>query len=241
LDGHLSEIHRSEPGSNIKSSLGGIRCLQLTSSPGLMDRQQENQRHSWLENIESIAKIISLIVIPVAVASLAPAIQSAISSNELNRRYVELAIQILSRKPVAENGPDADAAQALREWAVDLLNASSPVQLSKVGKQALSAGSISLALDYQKEYTATAYTDPRLNKSTILLCNQSRFPAKVAASNVYMLSKDRNVLARFSTVIRDACPIKNGEIGVRISNETAHHLSEGNAATESEFFILIHN
>jgi hypothetical protein len=180
-------------------------------------------------------------VIPVAVASLAPAIQSAISSNELNRRYVELAIQILSGKPVSEQGPDADAAQALREWAVDLLNASSPVQLSEEAKQALGKGSISLALDYKKEYRAMAYADSRLNKSTILLCNQSRFPAKVAASNVYMLSKDRSMLARFSTIIREDCPIKNGEIGVRISNETAQHLSKGKPGSASEYFILIDN
>ena len=53
---------------------------------------------------------------------------SAISARELNLRYVELALGILSSEPTPEQEP-------IREWAVEIVNLHSPVTISEEARR----------------------------------------------------------------------------------------------------------
>jgi hypothetical protein len=89
-----------------------------------------------LSNLEKVAKILSLIAIPIVVAVIGHQIQNSISSRDTNRRYVEIALSILE-DPIQE---DDQNYSPLRVWAVDLLGATSPVKLSDEAKAALISG-----------------------------------------------------------------------------------------------------
>lgn len=70
---------------------------------------------------------------------------SRTASNEVDATYVNLALTIL-REPVPENGL-SDEGQALRRWAVDVLNETSPVPLNDGLKTAFGSGDLSFRVE----------------------------------------------------------------------------------------------
>lgn len=89
-----------------------------TSVPDEVDLEGEKV---LLERMEKLAKVFSLIAIPVAIAWGGWVVQKEIQDQAIRRDYVQLAISIL-REPKDSNFPDE-----LRGWAVDLLDKSSPI------------------------------------------------------------------------------------------------------------------
>lgn len=91
----------------------------------------------WLEGAKDIALIVSAIAVPVVVAKIGGNVNSAMKESENRIRYVELAINQLRSPPSPET-------TALRDWAVELLDAQSPVKLSEEAKVQLKSKALAL-------------------------------------------------------------------------------------------------
>jgi|SRR5438552_1085288 len=90
------------------------------------------------EVIEKIARILSLLAIPVAIAIVGGLIQNSLAKRSVSQQYVQVAVSILtSREKIDPN---------LRSWAVDLLDDNSPTRLGEVVKRKLKEGSVTLPL-----------------------------------------------------------------------------------------------
>lgn len=73
--------------------------------------------------LRSLAPFISSVLVPLVIAWVGNNYNASIKESENRVRYVELAIAQLVTTPTPET-------QALREWAVEVLNVLSPVKLS---------------------------------------------------------------------------------------------------------------
>jgi WD40 repeat protein len=95
------------------------------------------ETNSKLDGVERLAKILSLIAIPILIAVIGSHIQDAIAKRSVNQEYVRIAVSILSKKPEEVETP-------VREWAVGLLNAHAPISLPKALAKGLLSGELSL-------------------------------------------------------------------------------------------------
>jgi hypothetical protein len=86
-----------------------------------------------LAKAEQMAKIVSLIAIPIIVAWGGWRIQDILARRNTSKGYVELALTIVS-KPKGEIEP------GLRNWAWDLLNANAPTKIAPETLRQLKAG-----------------------------------------------------------------------------------------------------
>lgn len=108
-----------------------IVVIHRTESP------VENKPHDSAQKIEQIAKILSLVAIPLVIAAFGWTIQNVLSQRSLGKDYVQLAVSILT-----EESDNVDP--ALREWAVDLLSENSPTKFSAEIAQQLKTGELKL-------------------------------------------------------------------------------------------------
>jgi len=92
-----------------------------------------------VEHLESWSKIIAAVAIPIVIAIGGWVIQDTVSRQGTNKDYVNLALQILQKETKTEEE------RRMRNWAVDLINASSPVKFDSETTQLLKAGTINLA------------------------------------------------------------------------------------------------
>jgi len=99
--------------------------------------EKRPESNGKLDSLERLAKILSLIAIPILIAVIGSHIQDAIAKRSVNQEYVKIAVSILSKKPEEVEPP-------VREWAVGLLNAHAPIPLPKALAKGLLAGELSL-------------------------------------------------------------------------------------------------
>ncbi|WP_295977637.1 DUF4019 domain-containing protein [uncultured Variovorax sp.] len=92
---------------------------------------------SLLDRLEQASKVVGAIAVPLVVALFGWLIQRQLATQNLSRDYVQLAVSILKE-------PKKEDDQQLRQWAVDLLNAHSPVKLGESVSTKLQSGEISL-------------------------------------------------------------------------------------------------
>ena len=90
-----------------------------------------------LDSIERVSKTFSIAAIPVVLAVGGWLIQRGIADQSAKKEYVQMAISILNSK-----GEGSDA--SLRQWAVDLLNANSPVKIPEDLSKKLQSGAVGL-------------------------------------------------------------------------------------------------
>lgn len=102
----------------------------------LINRTETKPLSRW-NKIEQVSRALSLGAIPVVLAIGGWWIQNALSERSVNKDYVALAVSILSKS-------DKEVDEGLRSWAVDLLNANSPVKFDPKVSQKLSSGEITL-------------------------------------------------------------------------------------------------
>jgi WD40 repeat protein len=88
-------------------------------------------------DFERIARILSLVAIPVVIAIIGALIQATISRSAVSRDYVQLAVTILTS--------GKDTPPELRAWAVDLLDENSPTKFSPEVAARLKSGDINFA------------------------------------------------------------------------------------------------
>lgn len=87
-----------------------------------------------LQKIELIARIASLVAVPVLIALFGWLIQAELSDKSLRKEYVQVAIGILGAQDKSKEN------QALKEWATDLLAANAPTRLSESALKELRTG-----------------------------------------------------------------------------------------------------
>lgn len=90
-------------------------------------------------DIEKIAKVLSLVAIPVVLALFGWVIQNRLSERNVSQEYVKLAVSVLERQKTSE------VPAGLRDWAVDLLNENSPTKFSAETIRQLKSGDINLS------------------------------------------------------------------------------------------------
>ena len=86
--------------------------------------------------IKNWATIFSMVATPIVVAVIGWMVQANISSKEVERDYVNLAMQILMSQP-EKNSDD------LRTWALDVINSKAPIPLTKAAGNEILDGAIS--------------------------------------------------------------------------------------------------
>lgn len=88
----------------------------------------------WLK-FQTLCVVIASLAVPVVIAMIGNTYTDAQKSSEVSVRYVELATSILKTPPTESN-------KALRTWAVEVLDATSPVKLTSQVKLELSKDGI---------------------------------------------------------------------------------------------------
>lgn len=86
-----------------------------------------------LATLERLARILSLMAVPIAVALGGWMIQESQANRTTSQEYVKLAIDVLTE-------PNDKTTPALRAWAVDLLNDNSPTKFSHDALNELKTG-----------------------------------------------------------------------------------------------------
>lgn len=110
---------------------------KLRSREIVIINRSEKQPTSFWSWIDPFSKLLSAILIPLALGIGGWWIQDALSERSVNKDYVALAVSILAKS-------DQEVDQGLRAWAVNLLNANSPVKFDPSTSQKLSTGEIQL-------------------------------------------------------------------------------------------------
>ena len=100
----------------------------------VIHRAEDRTRGRW-DDVEQVAKVLSIVAIPVIVAVVGRRLQDSLSKRTVSQEYVSPAVSILKEK-------ESDA--GLREWAVDLLNSNSPTQFAPEVSQRLREGVLRL-------------------------------------------------------------------------------------------------
>lgn len=88
--------------------------------------QQHESNDAW-KRISIIGTMIATIAIPIVVALIGHWYTTSLKEKEFGVRYVELAISILTEEPQAHT-------QAIRTWAIEVVNAYSSVKISQAAK-----------------------------------------------------------------------------------------------------------
>ncbi|SRR5579871_1918907 len=81
--------------------------------------------------LEDAIKLLSAVAVPLVIAIIGFQVQHSISNAETKAKTLELAIQILQQPMGNPSQP------GLRQWAIDTLEASSPVSLSEDARREL--------------------------------------------------------------------------------------------------------
>jgi len=127
----------------------------------VVNRTEGGSPSGW-DYLERVAKLLSLVAIPIVLGFGGWWIQNALSQRTVSKDYVELAVSILSK---SEGEIDAD----LRVWAVDLLNENSPVPFKPDIAEKLSKGEVSLPTlsrsPWYQPVSALPENDPRKKAS----------------------------------------------------------------------------
>lgn len=110
-----------------------------------------------MSRVETGAKIVSILLIPILIAVLGSIINDTISKRTLSQEYVRIAISIL-------NAEEGTVDNALREWAVELLNQNSPTPFSAETRQRLATGEIGFSPTLQ-----ALLVSPEFQGSSILI------------------------------------------------------------------------
>jgi tetratricopeptide (TPR) repeat protein len=105
---------------------------------------------NYLATAEAIAKILSLLAIPVVLAVVGWLVQDKLATRTVSKDYVQLAVSILSQPKKSEIDP------ALSDWAVELLNENSPVKFSKEVATQLRSGAVTLPGEQAENLRALA-------------------------------------------------------------------------------------
>jgi WD40 repeat protein len=101
------------------------------------DKAEVGGKPDPLAAAESISRIAAAVAIPIVIAIGGWWIQNSITGQSISKDYVLLAISVLEK-------PKDEIDQGIRDWAVDLIDATSPTKFSQETIARLKTGSINL-------------------------------------------------------------------------------------------------
>jgi len=118
------------------------------SSTAVANLDRRPSADKW-SRAEAIAKIVSLVAIPIILAVVGWLVQDKLASSTVSKDYVQLAVSILSQPKQTDIDP------ALRSWAVELLNHNSPVKFSTEIARQLQSGGATLPIEQSENFAST--------------------------------------------------------------------------------------
>lgn len=95
--------------------------------------------HDWLDTVEKLSRILSIVAIPVVLGVGGWLIQRRLQDQTIRRDYVKLAVSILRSPDPSKVPPE------MRDWAVDLLSENAPTRLNADAIKKLKSGAITLS------------------------------------------------------------------------------------------------
>jgi len=115
----------------------------------MMVTEKDDKPLTGLKKAESIAKIISVIALPLIVAVGGWYIQSSMNKNAVKSQYVEIAVGILSQPPDESN-------VTLRDWASKTLAEHSTIEFTRTEIESLVTGDVQIT-DYKSARSEERY------------------------------------------------------------------------------------
>ena len=106
----------------------------MTTSSDAVDPQKSTLDKA-LDSLEKIAKIISLVALPIVVAVVGWWMQNSLAQRTADQEYVKLAVTIIN---------DPESHEAMKEWAVNLLDDKSPTDFTPQMRASLISGQATL-------------------------------------------------------------------------------------------------
>ena len=100
----------------------------------------EKPQHTNWEKLKILATAFSIIVTPIVIAWIGSEYNSGIKDREVQGNFVELAVSILNQEPNDDN-------KNIREWAVEIINKYSGVELKSEAKDDL-INKVTLSQEY---------------------------------------------------------------------------------------------
>lgn len=97
--------------------------------PQLVSSSPSPPQTGGLQQLESLSRIVGVVLIPVVLAVVGNSFNSAVKKQDINVRMIETAVRIL-QSPPSDN-------TALREWAISLINHHADMPLSEMARQEL--------------------------------------------------------------------------------------------------------
>ena len=99
-----------------------------------------DKKDRWDKGV-ALCTMLSLLAVPAGVAYFGNKWQMANAEQQIRKEYVQLAVSILSTRPISKGDP-------LRPWAIEILNDNSEVKLSGVQMSALQVGEYARKSDH---------------------------------------------------------------------------------------------
>lgn len=102
---------------------------------------KKTDRFDKIQIILKSITTLSIVAIPLIISFYSNRLTEAINNKELNLKYVELSIKILSDAPrdstSEKSESDKNDSDSIRQWAVDVINKFSPIPMTKSTKDEL--------------------------------------------------------------------------------------------------------
>jgi N-acetyl-anhydromuramyl-L-alanine amidase AmpD len=118
----------------------------------LKNPAEKKQGVSWVELLKLLITVIASIVIPIVLVTVGEGIEGSLKSKELETKYVEISVGILTQSPSPETAN-------LRRWAIDNINRYAEIQLSEQAQEELKSESLPTVSSSSSE-KAPNYTVP---------------------------------------------------------------------------------
>lgn len=96
----------------------------------MVDSNTSHQSSDWPKKIQEWTPLLATVIIPVALALATGWVSTAIKEREVQARYVELAIGILSQEPSKQT-------ENIRKWAIQVINFYSDVKIGDETREEL--------------------------------------------------------------------------------------------------------
>ena len=122
-----------------------------------------------LQEFYTVAKILALIAVPIAVAIISTQVSKRLKVSEISAQYVSLAIEILRQPSLGRTESDDDNTSSLRDWAIQVLAEYSPVSVPDKLLQSLGKGESTLP-------RSDDFFDENLNAAKVILKLQKGKP-----------------------------------------------------------------
>ncbi len=116
-----------------------------------------NKRDFWDKSL-IIIQVLSLIIIPIILFIIGHNIEKALSDREVKAKYIEIAVSVLNQTPNQKT-------EALRNWALEVLQTYSEIKLSEDALEILK--STSLSHSYLTDESGNYIVDEKGNRIII--------------------------------------------------------------------------